>query len=356
MVDTLRFLGKAPSDAMVDVLNSTFGIAADYGTVGFSTPAALGGTRTSVTATMLQPAFGSTAYSGNLVLVYNRVDVSQFFVNKDLIQNIPLPGTTNDILNALKAKYNLDIDPSDFVIEHIPANATVYVLKTLAESLRWTGSVLMSVIGIPVPLSDILTVTTLNGINVPSLTYPFVLTTVYLPGIPAPKLTYNLATLATMNTTLLWGFWYLLNGVYTNTGLYQYPAPIALAMLIGRYLRVNIAPQDFTVTPPQPLSGASANTSITITGQPTLGYQGQVTLQYNRYDASVFFGTTPIPISAAAIAQDTLLGAINATYKTVLLGSDFNVVASPDGTHYTLTAMNDSVGWIGSFVVQVILP
>ncbi len=356
MVDTLRFLGKAPPDAMVDVLNETFGMMADYGTVDFSAPSPLFGTKTSVTATMLQPPFGGGQYSGTLVLVYNRVDVSQFFSGSDLIRSIPLPGTTNDIINVLKAKYNLYIDPSDFVIEHIPANTITYDLKTMPGSLRWTGSVLMSVVGAPIPLSQIFVNTTVNGIVVPSLTFPFIVPTTYLSGIPAPKLTYNLPALVALNSSLLWGFWYNQNGTYTDTGLYQYPAPIALAMLIGRYLRINIAPQDFINSAPQSVTGGQANTSITITGQPALGYSGQVTLLYNRYDASVFFGTTPVPISASAISQDTLLGAINAKYNTNLLGSDFSVVASSNGTQYTLTALNSSVAWIGSFVVQVTQP
>jgi hypothetical protein len=165
-----------PSNQVVlDLINADNSAALTLSVVDLGIPvAAIEGAprNTSITVT----AKAGSGYSGSQTLNYNRLQLSVFAAGKDLTFSIGDATTLVDLIDEINTLLgiNLVVD-KDFADAAIPPfaggipNETVQVtLTALADSPAYLGSLQINVRSEDIAITDVLTVTELDGLNPPA--------------------------------------------------------------------------------------------------------------------------------------------------------------------------------------------
>lgn len=127
-------------------------------------------------ATVVATAAAGQPYSGNVTLSYNRVDLST--APKAASTDFVYEGQTLsvDLVDALRARYNIALTAIDLVSEALPApdgtGKVSATLKAATTSYLWFGQLAVTLTPAVRPLSEVLTNNVLDGFTLDDLADP----------------------------------------------------------------------------------------------------------------------------------------------------------------------------------------
>lgn len=138
----------------------------------YATPSALVGDPSGKDTSLLVSAGVNTPYIGNVTVKYDRLDLAGFESNYGSTTLIvPENATPAQIVAAFNAYYDAELDSSDYVNNAVPTppdfDGETYTLVAAAGSLAYKGSVVLDIQLATTPLSSIITVTELDGLEFP---------------------------------------------------------------------------------------------------------------------------------------------------------------------------------------------
>ena len=166
---------RPSKQVVLDLINADNAAALTLSVIDLGLPvAAIEGAprNTSITVT----AKAGSGYSGSQTLNYNRLQLSVFAAGKDLTFSVGNATTLNDLIDEINALLGINlVEGDDFADVAIPPfqggipNETVQVtLTATAESPAYLGSLQINVRSEDLALTDVLTVTDLDGLNAPA--------------------------------------------------------------------------------------------------------------------------------------------------------------------------------------------
>lgn len=122
-----------------------------------------------------------SGYSGSVSVEYNRLDI-QDFVDLYYPEGMTLPQgvgeTTHDFLDEINAGLAINLTPDDVADvaleawEGIPNETQVVTAPIAAGSLVYIGNLVFTVDANDIPLDSVITVTVLDGLNLPVVEEP----------------------------------------------------------------------------------------------------------------------------------------------------------------------------------------
>lgn len=153
-------LAMSPFEALVAMLNDANSLQGGEtlipSLVSFGAPSVVNGAITQITLTANPPTgfvngSATNFFVGNETFLYNRISLADFFVAPEDL-NIPFntPADTYSILNVWQAKYGFNDAGGDFSIEQIGLGASIVTVRADPNSLRWYGSVDVTIVS-PLP-------------------------------------------------------------------------------------------------------------------------------------------------------------------------------------------------------------
>ncbi len=142
MFDTELLLRHTPEDAIVMMVNEENGTHFPSGVFRISQPEVVDGRLTRVRLTVRKSYHKQdlVPYEGSFDFLYHRLDLADHF--RDVLTGfrLPLPTSTQVVLDELTRRLGQNFFRDDIVLEEIGrTNAAPYRLKAKAESLRWVG-------------------------------------------------------------------------------------------------------------------------------------------------------------------------------------------------------------------------
>lgn len=152
MATTEELLKLSSRGAVVKIINDendTFFDGSDAGPLVISPPLNLGGERTEVEISIRRKLSvdDGLPYQGKLAFRYNRLDVENTLYGKLSGFRPPMPTSTQVLLDELTRRTGIKFEAENFILEDIIRNnAAPYVLKARPESLRWVGSMEVTLI------------------------------------------------------------------------------------------------------------------------------------------------------------------------------------------------------------------
>ena len=161
-------LTESPEQIVVDMINASNGTSLTVGMLSFSFPTATGGStgNTQVVATATEAA----AFTGSRILNYNRIDLSTVPGSAPTIFEIGNAVNIADLIPAINAAYGINLLTGDFVNAALPTLPTTTVTSATfnvvadASSLVYIGQMTLTVTNGNMPLSSIITTTSLGSI------------------------------------------------------------------------------------------------------------------------------------------------------------------------------------------------
>ena len=111
---------------------------------------------------------------------------------------------------------------------------------------------------------------------------------------------------------------------------------------------------------PLPQSGDDWNTMVTVIAKPGSGYSGSVNVFYRRVDLQRFAGTEAL-MRECKFTPQAIIDALNKCYLSFLSLEDLHEITEADlpcatgvVRCLTLTALDNSLGWIGTVTLPVV--
>lgn len=306
--------------------------------VTFGAPTALVGARTEVTMYALSDGQAQSRFSGQKTIRYDRIHIDTILHDLDRSIVIELPCNTNDIFDKMVTSEGWYFDYDDFVTENIPVGTQSYRLVARPDSLRWVGDTQITLLE---------------------------------PSLPPPVTYTHIDTL--FSSTELVGFWYM-DG--SNNYIENYPPIYSQETLFFKLLKdhsnVFFDEESYSIESISDSNG-NKNTEIVINGVNAAGYDGTVTLTYNRFNLTDFFapeivyfdktdtdlildpqGLTRVRNSVDRINMEDLsmhqaiVDLLSTTHGLYIDLSEVDIVTNSE-TNYTVSAKSDSIVYSGSF-------
>jgi hypothetical protein len=111
-------------------------------------------------------ALPNSNFRGTLDVRYRRINIAELDIDTSLFVGVSDIVTTTDLLPTINTTYNLMLESADIINEPLVANDLGYCTLTISESsYLYYGAVEFF---IPTNLSNIITITTLSGLNYPA--------------------------------------------------------------------------------------------------------------------------------------------------------------------------------------------
>jgi hypothetical protein len=166
--------GKTPQQVIIDLANSENGAAVPYNAVQLGAPAVHPVGEEGNTALTVAAVEGA-GYQGSVGLTYSRVSIGDLFLSAG-IETIQIEGnaeTTHGLIPAIAQAYGIILTAADVIDEAIEYDVDGNAIVTLDMadgSLLYTGSVTVDIqapVAGETSLSDVYSVTVLNGLDYP---------------------------------------------------------------------------------------------------------------------------------------------------------------------------------------------
>ena len=166
--------GKTPQQVIIDLANSENGVAVPYNAVTLGSPTVHPVGEEGNTALTVAAVEGA-GYQGSVDLTYSRISIGDLFLNAG-IETIQIEGnaaTTHGLVEAIAQAYGIILTTNDIVDEAIEYDAegnAIAQLNIADGSLIYTGSVTVDIqapVAGETSLSDVYSVTVLNGLDYP---------------------------------------------------------------------------------------------------------------------------------------------------------------------------------------------
>ncbi|MNQ12045.1 hypothetical protein D3C85_249440 [compost metagenome] len=171
-------LYKRPLDEILGAIKTLNNVELIAGEYTFGTPTAVApdasGTNTSMLVTALNPL---SPYDGSTTIRYKRLDLADLLILiSSNIKGYDI-STTDDFVAMLNKRHGIGFEPGDIVSSPLSLvdGAGEVTLVAEPDSMGWIGTVTFSLALGAQPLSDVITVTQLPGLNYPSaqITKPY---------------------------------------------------------------------------------------------------------------------------------------------------------------------------------------
>jgi hypothetical protein len=162
---------QLPDQIIIDLINFSNGTSIPDGSLSFGLPTALPEGSTHNTTIIASAVPGVSLYEGDATLTYNRVDLSTVPGARETRFIIGSATTIADLIPAINAAYQLNLQPEDFInaalpalIQHISDEEEAFELIAGPNSLIFVNRVALSVYRPDIPLSSVIVNTALNGL------------------------------------------------------------------------------------------------------------------------------------------------------------------------------------------------
>lgn len=147
--NTVRLLKMAPKDAIIKMLNDENDTRFPSGVFDISEPVA--GLERETTVNMAirksRSKLDEIPYSGEIDFTFQRLDLAEHFPSVLTGFRPPMPCSTQTLIDEITRRVGQQFFLEDFVLEEIShSNAAPYSLKAKVESLRWFGSIEVTLI------------------------------------------------------------------------------------------------------------------------------------------------------------------------------------------------------------------
>lgn len=379
MLNVARLIKKSPYKALIDIVNYNNRTRIGYGYVDFINLRSLSGRRTEITIKAKQFPGYPAEYINEKTFRYNRLHIDTFLQTVDKTVGLVLPATTESVIAAFIAKYEIFLEPSDFIIENIPVGVFSYRLRANPSSLRWVGDTFITIVDPDDDIKEYFYDNVLNGLNDVGQDIVSIFANNHLDFEHPTITTTNFSTVFT--NTQLNGYWLGSGPSYTEPiGVTNTPRTMFHKAVLTRTASP-IGVGSYVINALVPITG-TRNTRATIQGNPIAGYVGTIDLDYNRFNLNTYFGTTTININANAtqlslnttgltrlVGAPTTIDRNGATTPTALFDlvtrlinqshaiefdpSEIDVVYNTANTTWTLTAKSTSLVWYGVLTIKL---
>lgn len=165
-----RDFTKSDVQILIDQINEDNTSALTTALVSFGAVAIDGGgiRNSNITAT----AAGGSGYTGSVQFKYNRVDLASVPGSRSTTFQVGNSVNLSDLIDEVNVAYQLNLTAADFIDIPIPAfpgtqpHETQNInLAAKATSLIFRGTLVLTIDANDVPLSSVITTTTLNGLT-----------------------------------------------------------------------------------------------------------------------------------------------------------------------------------------------
>jgi hypothetical protein len=161
---------KAPEQIVLDQINNDNSSSLTLTQVSFGLPTASTGTSPARDTTLTVNSVADEGYSGSVVVMYNRVDISTVPGTRSTV--FPKGSSVNisDLIPQINAAYQINLTSADYTDGPLPTftgtpnEEHTFQLVINADSLPFENSVTLTVKANDIPLSSVITTTTLNGL------------------------------------------------------------------------------------------------------------------------------------------------------------------------------------------------
>lgn len=166
---------KKSAEQIYDLIKATNVVSfpqVDIVALTYGTPAVLTGDPSGKDTSLVVSAAVNTPYTGNVTIKYDRLDLEGFETTYGATQLIvPEGATPADIVAAFNSHYECELESVDYQNNAVPTppdfDGESYTLVAAAGSLAYKGDIVLSILLASTPLSEIITVTELDGLEFP---------------------------------------------------------------------------------------------------------------------------------------------------------------------------------------------
>lgn len=167
--NTRQLLKYKPLDALLIVINQSENLRLNPKQIRVTQIEGIEGTKTLVRLESFSAdnAAMDDFYRESGLFTYDRINIADVF-NDGHFVNLKLPTTTHDLLDVLERDTGIIFDKGDLPLESIWSEN--YILKPRDNSLRWVGSVRLTIGSVVecIQLSSVLTANVLNDLRYPA--------------------------------------------------------------------------------------------------------------------------------------------------------------------------------------------
>lgn len=165
---------KLPRQILVDQINNDNTVnnaALTPAMLTFGVPAAATGASPARNTDLTLTAVAGSGYTGSVTVHYNRVDISTVPGTRSTTFPKGTAANISDLVPSINAAYGINLQAEDYVDGALPTftgtpNETHdFNLVAAANSLIWINQVTLTVHGNDIPLDQVVTNQTLNGLT-----------------------------------------------------------------------------------------------------------------------------------------------------------------------------------------------
>jgi hypothetical protein len=160
---------KSPDQIVLDLINYDNGTALAPGSITYGIPAAFTGTRNTK---LRLTATGASHYSGFVDITYNRVDIGTVPGVRSKEFMLGSAVTIKDLVSAINLAYRINLTVDDYLDGPLPTfdplspnDTKPFTIVAAPGSLVFIGTLTLNVKRNDIPLSSVILITELNGLN-----------------------------------------------------------------------------------------------------------------------------------------------------------------------------------------------
>lgn len=161
---------KAPEQILLDQINNDNSSALTLQQVSFGLPTTTTGTSPARDTQVTVSAVANEGYSGSVVVEYNRVNISTVPGARSTVFPKGSAVNISDLIPQINAAYQINLTTADYTDGPLPTftgapnEEHTFQLVISSDSLPFENSVTLTVKANDIPLSSVITTSTLNGL------------------------------------------------------------------------------------------------------------------------------------------------------------------------------------------------
>lgn len=162
---------KAPNQILLDQINHDNASSLTLTLIQFGLPTAATGTNPNPNTSTTVTAKAGSGYSGSVVVGYNRVDLSTIPGARNTVYSLGNAVNISDLVPEVNTAYAINLTTDDYTDGPLPtftgtANEEhAFQIAATADSLVYQGVMSLTVKANDIPLSSVITTTTLTGLT-----------------------------------------------------------------------------------------------------------------------------------------------------------------------------------------------
>lgn len=161
---------KAPDQVLLDQINHDNTSTLTLAQISYGIPTVATGTNPNPDTEITVSAQAGSGYSGNVIVGYNRVQLSTIPGARATVFPIGAAANISDIVPAVNTAYQINLTSADYtdgplpVFTGTPNEEHAFQIAATADSVVYEGVMSLTVQANDIPLSTVITTTSLTGL------------------------------------------------------------------------------------------------------------------------------------------------------------------------------------------------